>query len=161
MGLKVDPGLAALFGSEGRVRTLAALANAEAPLTAYRVARMTGSPPPNVYRELMRLLRCHEVERARTPEGKAGWWLVDADVRGLMRRRQRVVWSEDLLRGSRDRGRRAALRIRRSSRAPLDLSRFAPGPVPRATAVRRRVEKDRVLAKAGARPSVRTRRATP
>ena len=160
MGLTVDPGLAALFGSEGRVRTLAALANAEAPLTAYRVAMMTGSPPPNVYRELKGLLRVNEVERAPTPEGKVGWRLVDADVRGLLRRRLRVVWSEDLLRGSRERGRRAALFTRRSSQTPLDLSRFAPGPTPAATAVRRRREKDGVLAKAGARTYVRAKRAT-
>ena len=159
MGLTVDPGLVALFGSEGRVRILAALANAEAPLTAYRVALMTESPPPNVYRELKRLLRFNEVERAPTPEGTVGWRLVDADVRGLLRRRLRVVWSEDLLRGSRERARRAALVIRRSSRAPLDLSRFAPGPAPAATAVRRRLEKDRVLAKAGAQMSIRTKRA--
>ncbi|MGI0132336.1 MAG: hypothetical protein ACREDK_04500 [Thermoplasmata archaeon] len=160
MGLAVDPGLAALFGSEDRVRTLAALANADAPLTAYRVASMVGMKPPNVYRELKRLLQFHEVERAPTSQGKDGWRLVDADVRALLRRRLRVVWSEDLLRGARERGRRAALSIQWSSRIPLDRSAFAPGRPPSAAAVRRRRDKDRVLAKAGARTSVRTKRAT-
>ena len=160
MALTVDPGLAALFGSEDRVRTLAALANAEAPLTAYRVASMVGMKPPNVYRELKRLLRFNEVERARTPDGRDGWKLMDADVRSLLRRRLRVVWSEDLLRGTRERGRRAALIIERGSRTPLDLSRFAPGRPFAPAVVRRRLEKDRILVKAGARTSVRTRRAT-
>lgn len=160
MAIAVDPGLAALFGSEDRVRTLAALANADAPLTAYRVACIVGMEPPNVYRELRRLLRFNEVERKPTPEGRDGWTVVDADVRILLRRRLRVVWSRDLIRGARERSRRAALVVRRSSRIPLDLSNFSPGRSLTATALRRRQEKDEVLAKAGAPISVRTRRAT-
>ena len=160
MALKVDPGLAALFGSEDRVRTLAALANADAPLTAYRVAILVGVRPPNVYRELKRLLRVNEVERARTPEGREGWRLLDAEVRTLLRRRVRVSWSEDQLRGARARGRRASVAIRRSARAPLDLSRFAPGRPPSTARRRQRSAKDRVLAGAGARTSVRSTDAT-
>lgn len=161
MGLAVDPGLAALFGSEDRVRTLAALANADAPLTAYRIATVVGMKPANVYRELKRLVQFNEVERAPTLKGTSGWRLVDADVRALLRRRLRVVWSEDFLRGARERGRRAALAVRRSSRAPLDLASFEPGRPPSAGAIRRRLEKDQTLTKAGARPSVRTKRVTP
>ena len=160
MALTVDPGLAALFGSEDRVRILAALANAEAPLTAYRVASMVEMEPPNVYRELRRLLRFNEVERAPTLEGRDGWRVVDSDLRTLLRRRFRVVWSQDLIRGARERSRRATLSIQRSSRMPLDLSRFTPGRPLTATAVRRRREKDEVLAKAGAPTSVRSKRAT-
>jgi hypothetical protein len=160
MALTVDPGLAALFGSEDRVRTLAALANADAPLTAYRVALIVGMEPPNVYRELRRLLRFKEVERAPTPEGRDGWRVVDADVRALLRRRLRVVWSQDLMRGAQERSRRAALAVQRSSRIPLDLSRFTPGRPLTATTVRRRQEKDEVLAKAGAPTSVRAKRTT-
>lgn len=159
MGLTVDPGLVALFGSEDRVRTLAALANADAPLTAYRVATIVGMKPPNVYRELKRLVRFNEVARSPTPQGTLGWKLTDADVRALLRRRLRIVWSEDLLRGRSERGRRAALAVRRSARIPLDLSQFKPGRPPTAAAVRRRMDKDRVLRRAGARTSVRTRRA--
>ena len=155
----MDPGLAVLFGSEDRVRTLAALANADAPLTAYRVATIVGIKPANVYRELKRLIQFNEVERAPTLDGKPGWRLVDADVTALLRKRLRVVWSEDMFRGNRDRGRRAALAVRRSSRVPLDLASFSPGRPPSAAAVRRRLDKDRVLAKAGARTSVRMKRA--
>ena len=158
MGLTVDPGLVALFGSEDRVRTLAVLANAGTPLTAYRVATVVGIKPANVYRELKRLIQFNEVERAPTSDGKQGWRLVDADVRAIMRRRLRVVWSEDLLRGARERGKRAALAVRRSSRAPLDLAAFGPGNPPSSAAVRRRLDKDRVLAKNGGRTSARTRR---
>lgn len=158
MPLAVDPGLAALFGSEDRVRTLAALANAEAPLTAYRVASMMGMQPPNVYRELRRLLQFNEVERIRTPQGTNGWRVVDADVRALLRRRLRVVWSQDLIRGARERSEQAALSVQKSSETPLDLSQFTRGRPLRAVDARRRQQKDTVLAKAGASTSVRTRR---
>ncbi|HZY91541.1 MAG TPA: hypothetical protein VFG07_02020 [Thermoplasmata archaeon] len=160
MRIKVDPGLTALFGSEGRVKTLAALANADAPLTAYRVAAIAGMNPPNVYRELKRLVRYNEVARSPTPQGALGWTLIDANVRALLRRRLRIVWSEDLFRGAAERGRRATLAARRSSRVPLDLSEFGPGRPPSAAAVRRRVEKDRVLRAAGARTSARAQRTT-
>lgn len=160
MALRVDPGLAALFGSEDRVRTLAALANAEAPLTAYRVACMVGMEPPNVYRELRRLLQFNEVERALTPEGRDGWAVIDPDVRALLRRRLRIVWSRDLIRGARERGQRATLSVRNSSRTPLDLSKFTPGRPLSATAVRRRLQKDQILARAGASTSVRSGRST-
>jgi DNA-binding transcriptional ArsR family regulator len=158
MALAVDPGLAALFGSEDRVRTLAALANAEAPLTAYRVAAIVGMKPPNVYRELKRLLEFKEVERASTPEGRDGWTVVDPDVRALLRRRLRIVWIEDLARSAEERERRATLAIRRSAQEPLDLSKFKPGRPLSITEIRRRTEKDRVLEKAGARTSLRSNR---
>lgn len=160
MALSADPGLVALFGSEDRVRMLAALANAEAPLTAYRVAAMVGMKPPNVYRELRRLLEFNEVERAPTPEGRNGWRVIDADVRKLLRRRLRIVWSQDLIRGSGDRSRRAQLAVQASTQTPLDLSRFTPGRPLTAREMRRRQQKDRVLERAGAATSVRTDRVT-
>src|ERR1700730_9426096 len=156
MVLKVDPGLAALFGSADRVRALAALANATAPLTAYRVAAMVGMEPPNVYRELKRLREFREGRRAATPEGRNGWAIADPDVRTLFRRRLRIVWSEDLLRGMRERERRAASNIRRSAKDPLDLSKFQRGRPPTEVQSRRRREKDRILAQAGMRVSVRS-----
>ena len=158
MAIPVDPGLALLFGSEERVRILAALANAEAPLTAYRVASVGGMNPPNVYRELKRLLKFQEVELARTPRNRVGWKLVDPDVRALLRRRMRIVWSEDIVRGAQARERRADEAIERSSREPLDLSRFTPGRPLTAIGARRRREKDEALSKAGARRSVRSGR---
>lgn len=156
MVLQVDAGLAALFGSEDRVRTLAALANAEAPLTAYRVAAMVGMEPPNVYRELRRLVKVNEVTRVSTPEGRNGWTVVDPDVRALLRRRLRIVWIQDLSRGARDRERRAVLAMQRSRRDPLDLSKFTPGRPLTDSEIRRRREKDEVLQRAGARTSVRS-----
>jgi hypothetical protein len=157
MPLAVDPGLSGLFGSEDRVRTLAALANAEAPLTGYRVAAMVGMEPPNVYRELNRLLECKEVERVRTPEGRNGWVVVDPDVRSLLRRRLRIVWSRDLSRGVEGRERRAASIMQRSALEPLDLARFKPGRPLTGAEARRRREKDEILERAGARTSVRSK----
>ncbi len=158
MTLVVDPGLAALFGSEDRVRTLAALANASAPLTAYRVATIVGIKPPNVYRELKRLLQFNEVQRASTPENRDGWVVVDPDLKALMRRRLRIVWSQDLTGSARERERRAALAMQRSARDPLDLSKFKAGRTPSVNEIRRRNQKDAALAKAGARTSIRTNR---
>lgn len=158
MTLRVDSGLLALFGSEDRVRVLAALANAEAPLTAYRVATMVEVSPPNVYRELKRLARFKEVKRASTQEGRCGWALVDPDLRNLLRRRLRIVWSQDICRGTQGRERRALLAVQRSGEEPLDLSMFKPGSPLSVSEVRRRDEKDRVLAKAGAPQSIRSGR---
>ena len=157
MALRVDPGLAALFGSEDRVRTLAALANAEAPLTAYRVASIVRMKPPNVYRELKRLLEVAEVQRATTPEGRDGWTLVDPNVRTLLQRRQRIVWSQDLARGMEAREGRALLAIQQSNLRPTDLSKFVPGRRLTAQEIRRRRRKDATLAKAAALGSVRSR----
>lgn len=161
MTLSVDSGLATLFGSEDRVRTLAALANATAPLTAYRVATMVGMKPPNVYRELKRLLQYKEVEKARTPENRDGWIVVDPDLRALLRRRMRIVWSGDLTRGGEERERRASVAIRRSVGKPLDLSKFKPGRIPSPAEIRRRIQKNSVLAAARARQSVRVRQSSP
>ena len=131
MTLVVDPGLRLSFGSEDRVRTLAALANASAPLTVYRVATIVGIKPPNVYRELKRLLQFNEVQRASTPENRDGWVVVDPDLKALMRRRLRIVWSQDLTGSARERERRAALAMQRSARDPLDLSKFKACASPR------------------------------
>lgn len=156
MPLLVDSGLSGLFGSDDRVRTLAALANAEAPLTGYRIATMVGMEPPNVYRELNRLLACKEVKQAPTPDGRNGWLVVDPDVRSLLRRRLRIVWSRDLTRGAEERERRAAAIIERSAREPLDLSKFKAGRRISNAVAKRRREKDAILERAGARTSVRS-----
>jgi hypothetical protein len=134
------------------------LANAEAPLTGYRIAAMVGMEPPNVYRELNRLLECKEVKKSTTPEGRNGWSMVDPDVRNLLRRRLRIVWSQDLARGAVERERRADSVLQRSALEPLDLSKFKPGrPLAEAEAKRRR-EKDEILGRAGARTSIRSKR---
>lgn len=142
------------------MRTLAALANATVPLTAYRVAMMVGMKPPNVYRELKRLLQFNEVERTSTPENRDGWVVVDPDLKALLRRRMRIIWSQDLTRGAVDRERRAAIVTQRITEEPLDLSKFKPGRPPSAAEIRRRRQKDAVLTAAGAQSSIRTNQST-
>ncbi len=87
---EVDPRLVAAFGSETRVRTLAVLANAFRPLTAYRVGKVGGVPLPKVYREIERLAAAGLVERKG-----AGWVLVDPGIGALLRTRVRLSWAED------------------------------------------------------------------
>ena len=155
MPTTVDAGLAALFGSDDRVRTLAALANSRSPLTAYRVAKIVEMKPPNVYRELKRLLKGGVVTRATSEDGSTVWQLREADLRAFFQARLRVTWSEDLLSGGRDRERRAVATMGRSADEPLDLSRFGPGRRLTAAELRRRRQKDQVLGRAGAKTSVR------
>jgi DNA-binding transcriptional ArsR family regulator len=155
MPTTVDAGLAALFGSEDRVRTLAALANSRSPLTAYRVAKIVEMKPPNVYRELKRLLKGEVVTRSTSGDGSTVWELRETDLRAFFQARLRVTWSEDLLSGARDRERRAAAVIGQNANKPLDLSRFGPGRKLTAAELRRRRQKDQVLARAGAKASVR------
>ena len=155
MSLPVDPDLAAIFGSEDRVRTLAALANAETPLTAYRVAMLMEMEPPNVYRELKRLRKALVVEVTKTPTGSAGWALNEPHLRSFLRSRLRVSWSEDLAATARAREKRAEAAMRRNALDPLDLSRFEPGRKPSTAELRRRQRKDRALARARANRSVR------
>jgi len=155
MSLAVAPGLAAIFGSEDRVRTLSALANSDAPLTAYRVAAIMEMKPPNVYRELRRLERARVVGRAKTPRGRGGWILNEPLLRRFLRARLRVSWSEDLLAGGAARDARGREVMRLSALDPLDLSKFKPGRGLTATELRRRRQKDRVLDAAGVRRSVR------
>lgn len=156
MGLDVDPGLAAVFGSRDRVRTLAVLANANSSVTAYRIAKTAGIKPPNIYRELSRLAAVGEVRRVRTPEGEVGWELADPDLRRLLQKRWRLLWADDLLRDQGEREERIASMFSLAGRASLDLSKYrSKEPVPLA-ALRRRLEKDRILASRQARTSVRT-----
>ncbi|HTT72708.1 MAG TPA: hypothetical protein VMG99_00960 [Thermoplasmata archaeon] len=85
-----DPSLVAAFGSETRVLTLAALANATQPLTAYRVAKLTEVRPPKVYAELAKLAGTPLVERISN-----GYVLKDAGLRELLVARMRFSWSGD------------------------------------------------------------------
>ena len=155
VSLRVEPGLAAIFGSEDRVRTLSALANSDSALTAYRVAAVMQMKPPNVYRELKRLQRAGVVVPARTPQGRSGWLLNEPLLRVFLRSRFRVSWSEDLLGTAGQRDRRAQMAVKLSALEPLDLSKFEPGRRLTASEARRRQEKDRILNMARARRSVR------
>ena len=134
---------------------MAALANANRPLTAYRVAKIVEMHPPNVYRELKRLLKGDIVTRTTTPRGSTVWRLRDSDLESFFCTRMRVSWSEDLLLGVSDRGQRSAAPIGQRGGGPINLSRFEPGRTLSAAERRRRRKKDLVLARAGARISVR------
>jgi len=147
----VDPGVVALFGSETRAAALGALANAGQPLSAYRVAKITGSQLIKTTAELRRLESAGFVSRATTLRGRPGWILPDGPLRELLRRRVRIVWSTDWDRqvAGRARGRGASPRLR------IDLSKFAANPlgVPNRAEFIRPIGKDRALARAGLRTS--------
>ncbi|MFY9717946.1 MAG: helix-turn-helix domain-containing protein [Thermoplasmata archaeon] len=127
--LAVDPRLAALLGSANRVRTLAPLANAYRPMTAYRVARLAGIPRTKVYRELRRLLTVGVVGERRSRKGTSTWTLLDADMALYLRKKIRVAWSRDLAasatpRAEKERRLAAALR----SESWFNPAKYRPNP---------------------------------
>ncbi len=151
---KIDPSVVALFGSRTRAATLGALANAGQPLTAYLVAKMTGTQVIKAITELGRLEQAGVVATAQTGRGRAGWTLTDPSLQEFFRRRVRIVWSADF-------GREVDRRIaRRASpcRPRIDLSKFVPSPesVPNREEFTCSPEKDRILARAGLRTSRRS-----
>lgn len=145
--MDVDRSLSALFGSDTRLRLLAVLANAQHPLTGYRVAKTAEVPISKVYPELSRL------EKARlAAHTKLGWTIDDTDVAALLRKRMRVVDSEDWFRNKSNRD--------EQDRALMDRLRKLPPPdwsTVNSTAIRydlsRRKEKDALLARHGMKPS--------
>jgi hypothetical protein len=135
---RIDPLLVAAFGSETRVRTLAVLSNAAAPLTAYRIAAVGGIPVVKAYEEVRRLAATGLIDRIGT-----GWVLRDADIGALLRRRAPI-----------------SARPSRSTTSKL-YGRFDRLPPPTFDGlgpvrydVRRRREKDALLVRGGFRPGV-------
>jgi hypothetical protein len=90
MGEQTDPALVAFCGSEARARTLGTLANAVAPMTGYRVAKVSGIPEPKVYPELRRAVRAGIVRKEVN-----GYRLIDEDLRLLLQKRVRLYWDLD------------------------------------------------------------------
>jgi DNA-binding transcriptional ArsR family regulator len=155
MTLKVPPELAVLFGSETRVRVLAPLANASRPLTAYRVATLSGVARSKINAEIRRLEKAGIVRSLRIGKGRSGWELIDPDLGNLVRRRLRIVWSEDL---EAEAPRLVELvRASRSRREPID-KRLLQGSVRNSGDYVRPPKKDRILRRLGLRPSVREKR---
>jgi sugar-specific transcriptional regulator TrmB len=113
MATRIDPRLVALFGSETRVRTLAVLAGASRPMTAYRVGKVGGVPLPKAYEEVRRLAVTGLVVRRAS-----GWVLADPDVRALLLKRVRIAWSEDWFAERRRRAREAAAIFERLRQVP-------------------------------------------
>jgi DNA-binding transcriptional ArsR family regulator len=156
MAFEVDPGLLALFGSGTRVRVLAPLANASAPLTAYRIASLVGVPRTKVYAELDRLASAGIVKRFRASESRTVWELCDPDLRRLLRRKARIVWSRDLIATAVQRAARTRRILLDSRRKPLDPRYFTKPFRPRnVREFARSREKDALLASLGLRISRR------
>ena len=125
MTAELDPALVAFLGSETRARTLGVLANAEFPMTGYRVALVAGIPRTKVYRELRRAIQARIVRLEQD-----GYRLIDPDFRILLRKRIRRAWSEDWARTYDDRTKAARKRLRELDTLPaIDYSRYTPNPV--------------------------------
>ena len=117
---EVDRGLVALFGGETRVRTLAPLANASTPLTAYRVAVISSLPRTKVYAELNHLAKAGVVVKIVDRPGVSTWVLKDPDIRSLLRRKVRIGWSGDLAAAAPSLAERSRELYRANERLPLD-----------------------------------------
>lgn len=87
---QVDPGLLEFCGSEARLLALGVLANAERPMTGYRVAKVAELPPIKVYEQLARGVKVGIVRKT----GR-GYVLADTDLRTLLQKRVRLFWAVD------------------------------------------------------------------
>lgn len=154
MRADIDSRIVALCGSETRVLTLGVLANAEMPLSGYRVAKVAGLPEIKVYQEL----RCN-VEAGLVEKSAKGYTLLDPDVRALLRKRIRLSWSEEWYAGEAARASRAKETLALPARW-FDRARYAPNPAIAARyakEIERPAEKDRLAVMIG-RGSSRKRR---
>jgi sugar-specific transcriptional regulator TrmB len=122
-------------------------------MTAYRVATLSGVPRTKINAEIRRLETAGFVRSRPLEKGRSGWELVDPDIRRLLRKRIRIVWSEDLLA---DAPRLAAetRKARAASGRPIDARLLGdPRRVRNPDEFARPLEKDRVLLRLGLRPS--------
>jgi hypothetical protein len=133
-----DPALVAMFGSRTRLLTLAVLASADEPLTGYRVAEVAGLPRQNVYPELRRGMMIGMIEKVAE-----GFRLTDHDVRALLQKRVPISFQPNAS---------AVNRLYRRLEALPPPKWDGLGPI--RYNLRRRREKDELLAKRGMRPSV-------
>jgi hypothetical protein len=124
-------------------------------MTAYRVATLSGVPRTKANAEMRRLERAGFVRSSTLESGRPGWELIDPDIRALLRKRLRIVWSEDLIAD----GPRLVAKVReiRSRREEIDV-RLLEGPVRNPGDFMRSRQKDRILRRLGLRTSVRERR---
>lgn len=118
----VDPALAALCGSETRALTLGVLANAELPMSGYRIAKVADLPRPKVYVELAKAIAAGSVRK-----GVRGYRLTDLGIRALLRPRVRLFWSGDWSAPSVSRARQErAAQFRDFDDSWLNLSQYEP-----------------------------------
>jgi hypothetical protein len=109
--------MAILFGSEVRSSVLAVLANANGPLTGYRIARTGGLPQPKVHVQLRRLAKAGIAARR-----SEGWVLVDLRLAALFTRHRRVMGWDDW--------RQEHLRREQAGPSTMDRLRQLPHPRP-------------------------------
>lgn len=159
MTLTVDPSLVAAFGGATRVLTLGALANANGPLTGYRVAKLIDGQRTKVYSELERLAGAGLVRKESSPTGPITWQLQDKDIADLLRKRVKISSMEDWLTTRDAQTSNVAVVLQLLSRTPtlgLDgLTRDTKIRNPRELARPKR--KDELLTELGLRPSRRRR----
>jgi hypothetical protein len=153
MTVDFESSLAYLFGSQNRLLTMAVLANADEPLTGYRVAKIAGLPRQKVYPEIRRGVEVGLVDR--TP---SGFLLTDPDVRILLRKRIRIRWDEEWDRAQRARSSTVSselARIRSSLKAVRTYDPKNRIPLRERRELERDPAKDRILVRMGLRPSRR------
>ena len=146
--MRIDPKLVGLFGSETRFRTLAVLAGAHRPLTAYRVGKVGAISMPKVYREISSLGRAGVLRQE-----PGGWVLVNEDVRRLLLKRVRIAWGTDWFDERSRRAEEERTFLERLGRAPHSLP--PKGWKPRdPNRFRRSPTKNRMLRQMGLRTSL-------
>ena len=157
-----DPALESLFGSRARLLTMAVLANADEPLTGYRVSKIAGVPAQKVYPEIKKA-----VETGVVKEAEGGFVLSDPDIRELLQRRVRIRWDEEWDRSRRgwDAATTSVLEVGlssineklRSNRYYLRPRGWKPSPetMKVVTEMRRPSAKDATIRRAGGRTSAR------
>ncbi len=149
----LDPALASLFGSRTRLLTMAVLANAEEPLTGYRVAKVAGLPRQKVYPEIRR-----GVDAGLVVGTPSGFRLCDPDIRALLRKRVRIRWTEDWDRARRGRSPEVMGDLRGIRASLKGVRTYEPKNRIPAAALReleRDPAKDQILLRRGASPSLR------
>ncbi len=147
MGRATDAGLVAFCGSETRLLTFMALANARRPLTGYRVAQLTGLPQTKVYKEIRRSMLNGTIQRVTT-----GFILADRDLRELLQKKSRLGRPERAWQRARARDPDRIGRLYR--RFELQPAPNWEGVGPVRYDVPRRRAKDELLVRRGLRPSV-------
>jgi len=149
----VDPALASFVGSQTRLLALAVLANADEPLTGYRVAKIASIPRVKVYPELRK-----GVEAGILARDGDGYRMVDTDLRSLLRKRIRIRWDEEWDRARSARAVTPEDDLRRIQTSLKGARLYNPkNRVPRAAIreLERDPEKNRILRRLNLRPSLR------
>jgi hypothetical protein len=148
-----DPVLEQLVGSRTRLLTAAVLANSDEPLTGYRIAKIAKLPREKVYPELSK-----GVKSGLFGQRGNGFFLLDSDLRALLRKRIRIRWDSEWDRARKGWAESASGEIRDIKGELQGVSRYDPKNRIRASALeelRRRPAKNRVLRKLGLRISKR------